>query len=338
VRSFRVEAAAKGIAHSGAFIYGVQRLCQDESQRRIDAARDAVKVTLQSGWLTTSSEATRTFRACFEEAAENGTYADIDAAMRDAIAIAGIALSNSQTNAILSGVGTVHGELIDEAECDLVIVARRKSPGVNNVINAYSVGAVQIGDSNKAFLGTSESEFDILTEDPAYQLQREREGAPRVPRQHFEVLLDPSLQGVIVRECATAPTEPGPSGATALDIEDPMGRILLTNIGRVAAVRLHLTMPLQILTASPFPDEAKAYRKGQVIPHAMLLRCLRPGSIIITVTNRLSSPIVIGLNPEAYVERDVERADAEPGRTSVRTKVTIQTSAMCRIKAATRRS
>lgn len=337
VRSFHVEAAAKGIAHSGAFMYGLQRLCQDESTRRINAARDAVKFSLEGGWFTTSSEALQTFRACFEETAENGTYADINAAMRNAVAIAGIALSNSQTEAIVSGIVTVHGATVDEAEAELVAVARKQPSGSSNIFNAPIIGAVQIGDRNKAVIDTSDSELHMLTEDPAHQLQRERDGEPRVPRQHFEVLLDPSLQGVIVRECALARQRPVHHDPAAPDIEDPTGRILLANIGRVAAVRLHLTLPLQILTASPFPDEAKAYKKDQVISHVILVRCLRPGSIIVTVTNRLSSPIVIGFKPEAYVERDVEGVHAEPGRARLRTKVIIQTLFMCRVEAATRR-
>jgi hypothetical protein len=175
-------------------------------------------------------------------------------------------------------------------------------------------------------------EPDIIAEGPAEQLQRERRGEPRVPRLHFEVLLDPSHLGVIIRESPVAPKEP--EDLANPNDEDPMGRILLANIGRSAAVRLRLTLPIQILSASPFPDEANAYRKDQVVQHEVLVRVLRPGAVMITVTNRLSAPIGIGFAPEAYDQREVVN---ENGRTKVRRKLAVQTLEAFRIRAAAKR-
>jgi hypothetical protein len=337
VQRFHAEAAARGIARSGAFVQSVQRLCQDESTRRIGAARDAVEYGLEGGWATTASEAIQTLRTCLDNAPDPGSFGDIDVAITTAIAISGILPNASQTDGIRSGIVTVRGEVSDEAEAELAAVARKvQLSGGSSVFNA-PVGSVQIGERNKAIIGATEPEPYIIAEDPKHQLEREGSGGLRVPRKHLEVLLDPSLQGVIVRECKAAPIEPEDRDPAALATEDPMGRILLSNVGGVPAVRLHLTLPIMIKTQSPFRDEVAAYQKDEVIRHQVLVHILRPGSIMITVTNRLSSPIVIGIRPEANDERDVEDVDAEHGLTRVPRKLTIQTLVMFLIRASTRR-
>lgn len=353
-----VDATAKGILRSSAFIHDMQRLCQDESARRINAARDAVKELIDGGWSPSSVTAVRTFKDCLASAdAPNETYGDIDEMLRQAIATAGTLFSATKPQTATEDVDAVRQEITDEAEADIDTTARKVQLTGGSTIFHGPVGVAQIGSSNNAHVDsrpalavpietgksteraqgprTTEDEPYVIAEDSDQQLERERRGEERIPRLHFEVCLDPSLEGIIVQAAQAPPVEPEDRGETAPHLDDPIARIVLSNVGSVTVVRLWLILPIQILTASPFPDEAQAYKKDMVIRHPVLVKVLRPGSIMLTLTNRLSSPIVFGMSPDAYEERDVLTNE---GRKTVKRPLVIQTLSLLRVRASTRRT
>jgi hypothetical protein len=295
-----------------------------------------VKDEIEGGWSVTPPDAVKTFLECIESAAaESSSYVDIDAALKDAFSVAGIAYSESQANCIRSAVDTVRQESIDEAEAELVSIAgRRQSSQLSSNFHG-PVGSVQIGAHNTATTARTvhdPPEPHILAENPQTQLEREARGEPRALRQHLEILLDPSLNGVIVREAEGPVTEPE-DDTSRPDLRDPMGRILLSNVGRSTVVRLWLAMPIQILSASPFPRERNAYKKDEVIRHPVLVNVLRPGSLVLTITNRLASPIRAGIAPEAYDERDI---NTSTGWQRIGRPITVQTLYLVNVRGSSR--
>jgi hypothetical protein len=112
-----------------------------------------------------------------------------------------------------------------------------------------------------------------------------------------------------------------------------MARILLSNVGHSTIVRLWLTMPVCIL-GSPSPGEGTAYSQAETIMHSVLVRVLRPGSIMLTITNRLSTALRVGIRPEAEEERDITTDD---GWKTTKRRITIQTLYMAQIRGAAKR-
>lgn len=337
VKRLKDDHSAKGDLFSR-HIYDVAKAAKKEMRARYEAAMVCVQALLDDGWVPSEGQTVESiYRDVFQSyrSIDRETFSDLTSAVEAAYADIG------NNGPDIRGVFAREiGEVGVTAYEKCVAQLRLYRPRARDSGNTFTghVGAVQIGDANVANVrrtqgsGSSEEAY-IIAESADDQLERERRGEPRIPRQHFEVLLDPSLMGVIVRPTAVAPIEP--QDRADPNDDDPMGRIMLENIGRTPAVRLRLTMPVRILTASPFTEEANAYQRDQVIPHEILVRVLRPGSLMITVTNRLAAPIDIGVRPEAYDERDVA---VESGFTTVRRNLVIQTLVLIRISASRKRS
>lgn len=186
VLALNAEAASRGIGRSGAFIHLTQELCIEETARRIEAAKHAVKELLDSGaWPASSEEALRAFDDCLAtDSGGESSFGDIVAALRQAIAIVGPL--GSALDGVAAEVDCVRGDLIAEAHAELVSTtmasqARRGAPTVFE----GSIGSVQIGSHNttmhaKAEHGEGgEREPHIIAEDAAEQLAREQRGRAR---------------------------------------------------------------------------------------------------------------------------------------------------------------